>query len=409
MQSASNLSAAILHDGATTSGSIERILRAVRDHLGMDVAFVSEFSAGRRFFRHVDAGAVAPLQVGDSSPLDEGYCQRVVDGRLPELIPDTADVPEAMALPVTTVLPVGAHLSVPIRLRDGRVYGTFCCFSFTPDRTLNERDLGVMRAFADLSTTEIQRDLDAHRDRDEKVARINAALRAQQMSIAYQPIYTLDENSRVAGLECLARFSGQPYRSPDQWFAEAGLVGLGTELEVAAVRMALATLPLLPDTVYLGVNASPDAILTGAVGAALDDTSGERIVLEITEHASIADYGALSAALAPMRAKGVRLAIDDAGAGFASFRHILNLQPDMIKLDITLTRNIDSDPARRALASALITFARDTGSRIVAEGVETASELEALRSLGVHKAQGYFLGRPMPLEGVSELLGREAA
>ena len=123
----------------------------------------------------------------------------------------------------------------------------------------------------------------------------------------------------------------------------------------------------------------------------------KRIVLEVTEHTSVPDYEKLTAVLQPLWQQGVRIAVDDAGAGYSSLRHILDLQPDLIKLDIGLTRSIDLDPARRALASALIGFARETGSQIIAECVETASELDALRKLGVERAQGYYLGRPMTL------------
>jgi predicted signal transduction protein with EAL and GGDEF domain len=99
---------------------------------------------------------------------------------------------------------------------------------------------------------------------------------------------------------------------------------------------------------------------------------------------------------ARLRALGVRIAIDDAGAGYASMRHILSIEPDLIKLDMSLTRGIDQDRKRRALASALIAFAHETRIDIVAEGVETAAELDTLRELGVRKVQGYFLARPGP-------------
>jgi EAL domain-containing protein (putative c-di-GMP-specific phosphodiesterase class I) len=99
----------------------------------------------------------------------------------------------------------------------------------------------------------------------------------------------------------------------------------------------------------------------------------------------------------------LRIAVDDAGAGYASFRHILNLAPDLIKLDVFLTQNIHTDRARRALAAALIRFSEETGSKIIAEGVETTLQLKVLRELGVTKAQGYLLGRPMPLASASEL------
>lgn len=389
----------VITNRAEGTGSIPSILRAVRNHLGMDVAFVSQFEDGRRFFEHVDG--TAPFKPGDSSPLEEGYCQRVVDGRLPELIPDTSQNAAAMALTATRKVPVGAHVSVPIRLRDGRVYGTFCCFSYQPDRTLGERDLEVMRAFADISAIEIQRDLDAFQVSEAKRVRIRAQLDGSGPGLAFQPIYTASD-STVVGWECLARFSGSPRRSPDQWFAEANEVGLGTVLETAVLRQALACLPRLHSGVYLAVNVSPPVLQSGEMARALEGAPAERIVLEVTEHAAVSDYDHFAAALAPLRRSGIRLAVDDAGAGFASFRHVLNLRPEIVKMDMSLTRNIDHDPARRALAGALTSLAREIKSQTIAEGVETASELEALRSLGVDMVQGYFLGRPMPLEDVAQ-------
>ena len=121
----------------------------------------------------------------------------------------------------------------------------------------------------------------------------------------------------------------------------------------------------------------------------------DRLVLEITEHAAVDHYEAIAERLKTYRERGLKIAVDDAGAGYASFRHILNLGPNRIKLDMSLTRDIDADPARRALAAALIHFSAETGSTLVAEGVETAAELATLKELGVNKAQGYFLGRPI--------------
>ena len=155
------------------------------------------------------------------------------------------------------------------------------------------------------------------------------------------------------------------------------------------------------------MNASPKTILSGELANTLIGMPAERIVLEITEHAHVDDYEGLLRALEPLRSRGVRLAVDDAGAGFSSLQHILQLRPDVIKLDMALTRHIHLDPARRALASALVAFARNTNSRIVAEGVETALELEALRAIGIEKAQGYFLGRPMPFDDATKLIAPE--
>ena len=127
-------------------------------------------------------------------------------------------------------------------------------------------------------------------------------------------------------------------------------------------------------------------------------------MLELTEHAGIADYNELAEALAPLRESGVRLSVDDAGAGFASLRHILNLRPDIIKLDIGLIRGIDADPARRALASALVGFAAEIGAVIVAEGIETPDELATLCALRVTYGQGYHLARPGGLPFPERLL-----
>jgi EAL domain-containing protein (putative c-di-GMP-specific phosphodiesterase class I) len=122
-----------------------------------------------------------------------------------------------------------------------------------------------------------------------------------------------------------------------------------------------------------------------------------RIVLEVTEHAAVRDYGRLNAAVGTLRSRGVRLAVDDAGSGFASLQHILRLAPDFIKLDMELTRDVDNDLARRALAAALISFAAEIGATIIAEGIETEAELSTLRDLGVAYGQGFFLARPAEL------------
>ncbi len=375
-------------------------LRAIRTHLGMDVAFVSEFSAGQRIFRYVDAASPdSSVCAGGADPLEDSYCQRVVDGRLPELINDASEVSAARELPATAALPVGAHMSVPIRLENGQVYGTFCCFSYTPDHSLNERDLAVMRVFAELTADQIQRELEAKHLNLEIADRVRAVIAGEGLAMAFQPIVDIRHDDAI-GFEALARFTRTPARGADLSFAEAAGMGLGVELEAAAVRLALADLPNLPREAYLAINVAPATIVSRQLDDLLTDVPTHRIVLEVTEHAAIEAYEQLVAVLRVFRQRGVRFAVDDAGAGYASFRHILRLRPEIIKLDIALTRDIDGDPARRALATALITFASSTGSTIVAEGVETAGELRTLRQLGVTAAQGYYLGRPAPISDV---------
>jgi EAL domain-containing protein (putative c-di-GMP-specific phosphodiesterase class I) len=122
----------------------------------------------------------------------------------------------------------------------------------------------------------------------------------------------------------------------------------------------------------------------------------ERLVLELTEHARVGNYDCLARAMDKLRAAGMRIAIDDAGAGFSSLRHILKLRPDLIKLDLSLIRDINLDSSKQALAASLISFAEKSNATIVAEGIETAQELSTLVRLGVGYGQGSFLGEPVP-------------
>lgn len=394
-------------EAPTGTGCIDKVLRALRTHLGMDVAFVSQFRTSDRVFIHVDTDGDGPIRPGDALPLDVGYCLKVVEGELPELIANTGELPEALAIPETLALPIGSHMSVPIYLSDGRLYGTFCCFGYSADSSLGQRDLLVMKVFAELIADRIEGDLTLVRDRVAKHRRISAVLASQQPSIVYQPIFDFQGMS-ICGWECLSRFNLEPVRSPDQWFKEAAEAGLGVELECHAIAAALKGMDALPSGTYLTINCSPQLMLSGRLTDLLSPCPASRLVLEITEHAIVNDYTGLLKALKPLRQNGVRVAIDDAGAGYASMRHILQLRPDMIKLDMSLTQGIDHDPQKRAMASALIAFARETGSTIVAEGVETQSELDALRLLGANKVQGYLLGRPLSLIDALALVERVA-
>jgi len=392
---------------AAIARNVDRLLDAVRRHLDMDVAFVSEFHGNHRVFRHVVTRLDrAPIRPGDSSPLDEGYCMRVVEGSIPQLIPDTAAIPALEHIPETQLVPIGAHISVPIQLRDGRVYGTFCCFSLAPSLSLGQRDLHMMRAFADLLAYQIDGDLDAVREHDEKVARITSVLELGQPHIVYQPIYRSSER-RIVGVECLSRFALEPRRTPDVWFAEAREIGLGVRLELNAILSALDGLRGVGGDFYVALNVSPQTIISGGIDGYIDDLDPRRVVLEITEHSLVDDYGLLNERLTTLRDAGVRIAVDDAGAGYASMRHVLAIHPDIIKLDLSLTRDIDSDSPRRALAAALIEFARQTHSHVVAEGVETASELAALQALGVDDVQGYHLARPLEVDALAKKLREE--
>lgn len=247
-------------------------------------------------------------------------------------------------------------------------------------------------------------ELAGHLEREERetarlrtsLGRVRSVLDGGSIRPVFQPIVDL-RSGDVVGYEALTRFDADPPRPPDLWFLEAAEVGLGTELELAALRSALVEAAMLPLEPYVSINLSPETALSRDLLDTLQRLPIHRTVLEITEHAPVTNYVALNAAVGALRQDGGRLAIDDAGAGFASLTHILRLNPEFIKLDVSLTRGIDEDRARRALAKALISFAEEIGATIVAEGIETRAELEALRELEVGFGQGYYLGRPRPL------------
>lgn len=233
--------------------------------------------------------------------------------------------------------------------------------------------------------------------------RIDSLLGGGPFTIHLQPVVDLESNELV-GAEALARFPDHLGKPPDCWFADAHKVGKGTELELASIQCALRLLDQLPGDSYLAVNAGPDVVWRADILHLLEGLDCSRVVIELTEHFAVKDYPTLSERLFELRKLGARIAVDDTGTGFSTLAHILEVAPDIIKLDRTLTTGIDLDPVRRALASSLTVFASSTGATVVAEGIETEEELVAIRDLGIRYGQGFYLGRPGP----AELLGRFA-
>jgi PAS domain S-box-containing protein len=223
--------------------------------------------------------------------------------------------------------------------------------------------------------------------------RVTDLLATEALDIALQPVVDLG-TGRMTGAEALARF--RDGRGPDDWFRDAQDTGLGLDLDRLAFVKALPLLDELPEHCYLSVNASPE-LLTDATflrELATRDVPLERLVIEITEHVKISSYRDLHAALAPLREHGVQLAIDDTGAGYASLHHVLQLRPDIIKIDRSLIADVTGDAARRSLVTAFVLLALELDAAVTGEGVETPAELETLAALGVDCAQGYMLAMP---------------
>jgi len=206
----------------------------------------------------------------------------------------------------------------------------------------------------------------------------------------FQPIVDLWDGT-VVGHEALTRFGdGRP---PNVVFGEASRTGLGIELETACLRASIAAAERLPPNGYLSLNTSPELVLSGSFESILGGMA-RPVVLEVTEHVEIEDYPGLRRELKRL-GSSVRLAVDDAGAGYASFRHILELAPDFVKIDLDLVRGVDAEPARQALIAGMGYFAVKRKLRLIAEGIETRKELDALQALAVPYGQGFLLGRPL--------------
>ena len=380
-------------DGSTES--IERILSLARAALDMDVAVMAAFD-GDFVVQAVDGEHEwFDLDVGLRLPVNQTYCGPMTKGEIPHLVNDAAADDRTADLPLTREAGIGAYVGVPIRLWDGTLYGTLCCLSRSAEPSLNGRDVRFLRVLAEIVADQLDRDQLETEKRRLEWSRIHSILERDSVDVEFQPVFDLLDCS-IVSLEALARFWTEPMRSPSVWFAEANEVGLGAELELAAIRSALQRIDEFPEGVALALNVSPATALDPRFCELLLGLA-ERIVIEITEHAQVDDYDALAAALAPLRERGAQLAIDDVGAGFANLRHILRLAPDIVKLDLSLTQEISRDPARRALATSLVGFAGGVGARIVAEGISSDEDLTLLRALGVNYGQGFYLARPSAL------------
>ena len=226
-------------------------------------------------------------------------------------------------------------------------------------------------------------------------SRLKHALTAVEFHSVLQPIVDLGSLA-VVGYEALTRFTDGV--RPDLRFNEAASVGLGDDYELAAIEAALAAASHLPQDVFLSLNMSPGLVLGCSRRLRkMIGTTDRRLIVELTEHVPIDDYAAPRKAIETLGK--VELAVDDAGAGYASLRHILELRPTFAKLDVSLVRGIDVDELRQALVAGLVYFALRSDCHLIAEGVESEAEAEALRRLGIEFAQGYLFGRPEPIAG----------
>jgi PAS domain S-box-containing protein len=296
-----------------------------------------------------------------------------------------------------TGLGVHSVAYAPVR-RDQRLIGVLVIDAQdgVAESSLTEA-LPALVEFADLAGALIGPIVDERAEVTNRRDLISSIIADHAFQPVFQPIVDI-ERDVVVGYEALTRFAdGVP---PDIRFAEAADIGLDEELELATLRAALAAAEALPARAWLNLNVSPALIMSGEALGTLVEGSRRHLVLEVTEHTQVANYPLLLAAMTRL-GPSVEFAVDDAGAGFASLRHILELKPAFVKLDRWLIADLETDEARQAMIVGLRHFARATGCRLIAEGIETEEEVAILRALDIRLGQGYLLGRPAPLAPVA--------
>jgi EAL domain-containing protein (putative c-di-GMP-specific phosphodiesterase class I) len=379
------------------SDQLQRLLQLARTHLGMEIAMISEFDGPRQVIRTVSGRAVGmAVTAGQVLPLRDSYCIRVLEGVIPAVIPQARRHPGTRALAATREFGIGSYIGVPLLGPDDQPAGMLCCLSTSANPALNAQSLGFLSLLAELVGEQLRGPVEAARVASAgEAARVRSMLDPDRLRMVFQSVVRLD-GGQVVAYEALARFNDLAFAGPAEVFAAAGRAGIGPELELLAVRQALDRMAEVPAGAWLGVNLSAEALVLPAAQELLLARAGERIGVEVTEHTPVPDYEALIRATQRLRNAGIQIGVDDAGAGYASFRHILKLRPTVIKLDLEIVRDVDTDRVRQALTRSLVTFSGEIGAALVAEGIETPEQLAMLQRLGVGFGQGYLFDRPGP-------------
>lgn len=373
---------------------IERMLESVRRHAHVDVAYLTSYEDDTTTVRALAGdGEAVGVHAGDHADDERSLCLASVTGSVPPVVPDVRVHRRLRRMVEAGDLRVGAFAAAPVHLADGSLFGALCVANRDPAPDLGAPTQALLTVLADVVGDQLAAEVAAARDVQRERDELLALVEGGHMATLLQPIVDLVTGG-VRGVEVLTRFTALPHRPPDLWFARAARHGVATALEVAAIERGLALLPRLPDDWYLSVNASPGVVAAGALDGVVVGESAQRVVVEVTEHAAVADYVDLAASLDRLRSRGVRIAVDDVGAGFSSFRHVLELRPDLLKIDRSIVRGCDVDPMHRAMVDSVAGFARRAGADVVAEAVETPDELAVLQRLGVPAAQGYLFAAP---------------
>jgi EAL domain-containing protein (putative c-di-GMP-specific phosphodiesterase class I) len=385
-----------LRAAETPAATTRRIVGELRAASGCDVVALGCFSVGGRFVpMAVSAPPSSPMVAGRAVPGEASrYLRtRAQTGPWIETWHARSEEGSYGAEMMATGVAEAAYAPIhgPTSLIGLLIMGTTS--AATADR-IGEQ-FPALLSFAAIAGALLGPTQERHNEEAAARTAIESIIEDRAFEAVFQPVVELGSR-HIVGYEALTRFDDG--RDPAEAFAEATALGIGTDLELACARAALEAAPALPEGAWIGLNASPAMLLETAELAGMIATTSRAIVLEITERADVDDYAHLHRAIAALGDR-VRIAVDDAGAGYAGLQRILELRADLVKLDLALVRGVDSDPARQALVAGMAHFARRTDARLLAEGVESAAEAEALAALGVELGQGYLFGRPEAATG----------
>jgi EAL domain-containing protein (putative c-di-GMP-specific phosphodiesterase class I) len=374
---------------------VGELLRTARGALNLSMAFMTRMDGTTQHLEVIESSMPLIFKDGNKQNQETSFCQAIWDGKLPAVMPDVRKFPLAMSLPSAKMPRLRSFISVPVILSDGTRYGTFCGAGFTSDQEMNKRDKALMEVLAQAAAVLIEPEVRERARRDAIMERLGPVIQAGGPNVVVQPIVKLATGQRI-GAEALSRFPAEWKMAPDVCFSEAHSIGVGSQLELMAIYTAGQHVHRLDG--YVSMNASPAVLLMPECITLLSAMPLDRVILDLSEHDPVEDYDELAAVIAPLRAAGMRLAIDDVGAGFSSLRHIIVTNPDMIKLDRTIVAGVHTDRVLRTLVHSLAEFGHACEATVVAEGIETAEDAEILATLGVDAGQGWYYGRPAAVE-----------
>jgi EAL domain-containing protein (putative c-di-GMP-specific phosphodiesterase class I) len=384
----------VLHPQPTPEATADSIARALGDLPLVDIAVIFEVSgAGEATVLAVSARVASPIAVGEKLPAAraEYVLERCLGGAW--ATPWTERNTPTLHDQRLTVMGIKAQAFAPIVSGDV-IVGLVLIATTDPEQALHlVADLPSISEAAAVAGTILAPALLARRETSAAKVQIGQLIAAGAFHPVFQPVVDLRTGLTV-GFEALTRFSsGEP---PDRVFRNAAEAGIGCELEAATVRAAVRDAAFLPHDAWLSLNVSPSFLGAYAELASILAGRNRPIVLEVTEHDLIDDYPKLHAATRALGAD-IRLAVDDAGAGVANFRHLVDLHPDLVKVDAGMIRGVEADVSRQAMIVGLVHFAEVSGAQVLAEGIETQAERETVERLGVTLGQGYLLARPAPV------------